>query len=307
VHSQQNIPAQARRSQRALETHGATTNAGDGDLLIERFGSALSRLSFSGESAAIALSGGGDSMALMHLFADWARHSGSPIPDALIVDHGLREGSGDEAGRVAGWAAAIGCRAHVLRWKGSRPHASIEEKARNARYDLMGAWSLKNGVRALFVAHTLDDQAETFLLRLARGSGVDGLSGMRPRSSLPVEGFPGVEVIRPLLDVRRAELRAFLKDRDVPWVEDPMNQDLHFAPPAHARSNAATGGGRHIGAADRSGRGASLARPRCIGGSKPPAFSTRMRKFCRAGACFWILRRSVACPAKSASEPWAPP
>jgi tRNA(Ile)-lysidine synthase len=81
----------------------------------------------------------------------------------------------------------------------------------------------------LFVAHTLDDQAETFLLRLGRGSGVDGLSGMRPQAPVPIKGFPGILLLRPLLEFRRAELRAYLEFRGAGWLEDPMNADPRFA------------------------------------------------------------------------------
>jgi tRNA(Ile)-lysidine synthase len=168
-------------------------------------------------------------MALLRLFAEWSKAKRRYLPTVLIVDHGLREGSAKEAVSVAKWAGEAGIEAQVLRVSGPRPRANIEEKARAARYALMGEWCAKQGVPALFVAHTLDDQAETFLLRLGRGSGVDGLSGMRPYAPFPVKGFPGVVLMRPLLDFRRAELRAYLEASGVRWLEDPMNADSRFA------------------------------------------------------------------------------
>jgi tRNA(Ile)-lysidine synthase len=92
----------------------------------------------------------------------------------------------------------------------------------------MGAWLAKHGIATLFVGHSQDDQAETFLLRLARGSGLDGLAGMRPRAPWPAPGFPELSLARPLLDLRRDQLRAYLKNRGQTWLDDPMNDDIAF-------------------------------------------------------------------------------
>ena len=179
--------------------------------------------------SALAVSGGGDSVALMQLFADWRKETRAASSIVLIVDHALRDGSAEEAARVQAWARAAGFDAHILRWKGRKPASGIEGKAREARYALLGEWCTAHSVSSLIVAHTMDDQAETFLLRLGRGSGVDGLSAMKPRAAFPIAGFGNVEVVRPLLDISRAELRAFLKARATPWLEDPMNEDSRFA------------------------------------------------------------------------------
>ena len=179
--------------------------------------------------AAIAVSGGGDSIALMGLFNDWVRAERGLAPAVLIVDHGLRAQSRAEAAMVAGWAQAAGLTAHVLRWEGAKPKTGIEEKARAARYRLLGEWCTAHGVHALFVAHTRDDQAETFLLRLGRGSGVDGLSAMSAAAPLPIPGFESVQLLRPLLEFSREELRAYLTARGARWLEDPMNEDGRFA------------------------------------------------------------------------------
>jgi len=197
----------------------------------------LAQLGFAPSSpAALAVSGGGDSIALMLLFADWiGRRAGSSsanspaaLPSALIVDHGLREESAREAETVAVWANARGFRPHVLRWDAEKPQTGIEGKARAARYRLLGRWCADHDVSALFLAHTRDDQAETFLLRLGRGSGVDGLSGMQALAPFPLAGFPGIRLLRPLLDIGRDELRAYLSARGANWLEDPMNGDSRF-------------------------------------------------------------------------------
>jgi tRNA(Ile)-lysidine synthase len=93
----------------------------------------------------------------------------------------------------------------------------------------MGEWCISHSVKWLMLGHTRDDQAENFLLRLARGSGVDGLSGMRGSTPLPVPLVSGVQVLRPLLDIDRTELRNYLVRRGATWFEDPMNSDSKFA------------------------------------------------------------------------------
>jgi tRNA(Ile)-lysidine synthase len=179
--------------------------------------------------SAVAVSGGGDSMALMLLLAGRAKEEGRPDPVVLTVDHGLRPESHKEAERVRKLAIAAGLSAHVLQWKGAKPSSDIEAEARAARYALMGRWCAENRVPALYVAHTQEDQAETFLLRLARGSGVDGLAGMQLVASLPIPEFQQIRLVRPLLDFTRDELRAFLKERKVAWFDDPMNADSRFS------------------------------------------------------------------------------
>jgi tRNA(Ile)-lysidine synthase len=178
--------------------------------------------------AAVGVSGGGDSLALMLLLAQWAKAHDQPPPQVLSVDHGLRPGSRKDAERVQKLAAAHGLKAESLTWKGVKPASDVEAEARNARYALMGRWCIEHKVPALYVAHTLEDQAETFLLRLARGSGLDGLSAMRARAPLPVAEFAQIELVRPLLDFDRDELRAFLKQQKVDWFDDPMNADPRF-------------------------------------------------------------------------------
>jgi tRNA(Ile)-lysidine synthase len=178
---------------------------------------------------AVALSGGGDSLALMHLLADWAKARGVQPPAALIVDHALRKGSAAEARKAAAFARKAGLAAHILTRKGPAPKSGIEASARDARYGLMGAWLKKHGIATLYVGHTLDDQAETFLLRLGRGSGLDGLSAMRALAPFPFDGFSDLNLARPLLGTSRIRLRAYLKNRGQDWLEDPMNSEARFA------------------------------------------------------------------------------
>ena len=177
---------------------------------------------------AVAVSGGSDSLALMHLLAASARAAKIAAPTVLTVDHGLRAGSTKDAKKVAAFAKQAGLKAAILSWRGKKPKAGIEAAAREARYQLMGAWLTRHRIGTLFVGHTQDDQAETFLLRLARGSGLDGLSAMQMRAPWPVQDFPQLTVARPLLTFRRQELRDYLTLLGQSWLDDPMNQDLAF-------------------------------------------------------------------------------
>jgi tRNA(Ile)-lysidine synthase len=178
--------------------------------------------------AAVGVSGGSDSLALMLLLRDWAKAQHRDPPVVLSIDHGLRPEAKGEARQVRRWARAAGLRVHVLTYKGKAPHSDIEAAARQLRYRLMGEWAMRNGCAAVYVAHSEDDQAETFLIRLARGSGLDGLSAMRPLAPYPDAGFPSLSLARPLLGITRQSLRAFLEEAGHPWLDDPMNSDPRF-------------------------------------------------------------------------------
>jgi tRNA(Ile)-lysidine synthase len=177
---------------------------------------------------AIAVSGGGDSVALMHLLAGWAKRRRRRPPPVLTVDHGLRTGSDRESRDVVRWARKSGLEGHVLRWSGPKPGGDLEAAARDARYRLIGAWLNRQGLRGVCVGHTRDDQAETFLLRLARGSGLDGLAAMRPLSAFPLEDFSDLVLLRPLLSLERGAVRDHLQRLDKRWFDDPMNSDARF-------------------------------------------------------------------------------
>ncbi len=171
----------------------------------------------------VALSGGADSMSLCLLARDWAAGRGGRVT-ALTVDHRLRPASAEEAEHVAALMARHGIEHRILRWLGEYPTNALQEKARIARYRLLCRWCLDNSVLHLLLGHHAEDQAETILQRLVRGSGSDGLAGM----SALVE-TAHVRLLRPLLDCRSNDLRCFLRRRGEVWVEDPSNRDPRFA------------------------------------------------------------------------------
>lgn len=172
-----------------------------------------------GSRLALAVSGGADSMCLAHLASD---HENSA---ALVVDHGLRAGSANEAQTVKARLEKIGLECHVLTWPhGGAPTSNIQSTAREARYDLMQKWCAERKIPYLLTAHHRDDQAETVILRLARGSGVYGLAGMAAIRDLG----DGVKLLRPFLAVPKSRLVATCEQAGVPWVEDPSNQNRDF-------------------------------------------------------------------------------
>jgi tRNA(Ile)-lysidine synthase len=173
----------------------------------------------------IAVSGGPDSTALAVLAARWRKARGAgPMLGLLTVDHGLRPGSGREAEAVGALAEAIGLAHDILAWRGAKPATGLQEAARSVRYQLLIAEAKAQGVGALALGHTLDDQAETVLFRLSRSSGLTGLAAMRPATRRE-----GVALLRPLLAVPKARLIATLRAAGVPFVEDPSNGDTRYA------------------------------------------------------------------------------
>lgn len=165
----------------------------------------------------------------MLLAAEWRQRRGLPPPPAVTVDHGLRQDSGAEATRVADWAKPHAIPHTTLTWAGRKPVRNLQALAREARYRLIGDWMVANDVQTLLTGHTLTDQAETFLLRLARGSGLDGLAGMAPLASFPLPAFASRKLARPLLGFGHLRLTQTLQARQQPWLEDPSNNDDRFA------------------------------------------------------------------------------
>ncbi len=172
---------------------------------------------------AVACSGGADSLALALLAARWAQALGGGVT-ALTVDHRLRPDSAAEAAQVHAWLAARGIAHETLVRAGDPPSGDVQAAARAARYRLLEAWCEGEAVLHLLTAHQRDDQAETFLLRLARGSGLDGLAGV----AALVE-HEACRVLRPLLPVPHARLAATLSAEGQDWIEDPSNRDPNFA------------------------------------------------------------------------------
>ncbi len=171
---------------------------------------------------AVAVSGGSDSVALALLAADWARGQGGEAV-ALTVDHRLRPGSRGEAERAGRWLTARDIDHHILTWQESEAGPGLQAAARAARYRLLTGWCSHHHVLHLLLGHQRDDQAETLMLRLARGSGVDGLAAMARSTS-----HTDLQLLRPLLDFPREELRDFLRGRGQDWIEDPSNQAERF-------------------------------------------------------------------------------
>lgn len=171
---------------------------------------------------AVAVSGGADSLALAILADGWAREKRGRVV-ALTVDHGLRPNSTDEARQVGIWLRVLGIDHHILTWEANKPVTGIQAAARTARHALLLEWCRQAGVVHLLMAHQRDDQIETLLLRIGRGSGVDGLAGMAP-----VVERRHARILRPLLTVPRARLVALLVAKRHPWVDDPSNQDLRY-------------------------------------------------------------------------------
>ncbi|POF31148.1 tRNA lysidine(34) synthetase TilS [Roseibium marinum] len=175
---------------------------------------------------ALAVSGGADSSSLLVLFGEWMkRTSWQGGAEVVCVDHGLRPESAAEADFVAAMAADHGLPAKVLRWEGEKPTSNIQEEARQARYLLIAGHMRQSGAQALVLAHHLDDQAETFLDRLTRGSGLSGLGAMACDET---DGPQGLRLLRPLLSVPKTRLEASLRTRGLTWCSDPSNLDLKY-------------------------------------------------------------------------------
>lgn len=167
----------------------------------------------------VAVSGGSDSLALLYLLIDWG---GAPLR-CVTVDHGLRAESAEEARTVARHCARLDIPHDTLNWTGWDGRGNLPAKARSARYAMMADWATVHQLRGVVLGHTEDDVAETFLMRLARRAGVDGLAAMQPRRR---EG--GITLHRPLLQASRADLRKYLEARDTPWIDDPSNSDARY-------------------------------------------------------------------------------
>lgn len=170
---------------------------------------------------AVAVSGGSDSVALLRLVEQWSHHLFEI--SVLTVDHGLRPEAAAEAAKVAEWCAPLGLEHHTLLWEGAKPKTGVQAKARAARYDLLSNWCKASGVTYLLTGHTIDDQAETVLMRQQRTDTPESLAGIWETTV-----WNGVKVFRPLLGQSRADLRAYLVSLGQPWIEDPSNSDRGF-------------------------------------------------------------------------------
>ncbi|HZC55522.1 MAG TPA: tRNA lysidine(34) synthetase TilS [Xanthobacteraceae bacterium] len=182
----------------------------------------------------LAVSGGADSTALLILAARWAKElktrlKRAPKLVAVTVDHGLRAEAAREAAAVKRLARSFGVAHRTLRWRGEKPKSGLQEAARIARYRLLADTASRAGYAHILTAHTLDDQAETILFRLARGSGLVGLAGMAHAAPLPVGGGHSLFLVRPFLGLPKARLLATLDAACIGYSEDPSNRDPRFA------------------------------------------------------------------------------
>ncbi len=170
---------------------------------------------YSGQHIAVAVSGGVDSVCLLHWLADLKMNI-----TALHVNHHLRPSADTEAAYVSALCQDLGIGYCGFDWLGDKPDSGLEAAARNARYQFMTDWCHENGVSVLMVAHQADDQIETFLMNLSRGSGIDGLSAMRRESYRD-----GILIVRPLLTVFRSELIEYCDNNRIKYFSDEMNFD----------------------------------------------------------------------------------
>ena len=217
----------------------------------------------------LAASGGPDSTALLLMAARWAEQPDRPPVAAATVDHAMREGSRAEAEAVGGLARRLGLVHHLIEWRGLKPRSRIQERAREARYRLLGACAERIGADVVVTAHHADDQAETVIFRLLRGSGIAGLRGMEEH-----RGARGaLTLARPLLGLRKAELIAFCEACGEPFANDPSNEDPRFA---------------------------RTALRRLAGCSPPKAWASTKSGGCRAAAA--RMEDAVAAQARAAAE-----
>jgi len=170
----------------------------------------------------VAVSGGGDSTALLHILAS-CFDAGQVELFAATVDHGLRSDAADESRQAGELAKSLGIPHETLKWQGWDGTGNLQDQARQARYRLLGDWARSREIAILAVGHTADDQAETVLMRLGRAAGVTGLAAMPVRRTIH-----GITVFRPLLGIGREDLRSYLRQNGVSWVEDPSNDDMRF-------------------------------------------------------------------------------
>ena len=177
----------------------------------------LKKYNINDEVLAVGVSGGADSLALVLCLNECLKPVKKKVV-ALTVDHGLRPESGDEAMYVHQLMKKLKIEHHTLRWEGKKPKTGIEEAARKARYRLLTSWCVEHQVNCLCVAHHALDQAETFMIRLQRGSGLSGLCGMRE-----VAIMDGIKILRPFLNKNPEDLKQYLREHNINWITDSSN------------------------------------------------------------------------------------
>lgn len=173
---------------------------------------------YSDMPVAVAVSGGVDSVCLL----TWLAKCGMNVT-ALHVNHGLRDAADAETQYVVDLCGQLNIPCKIFYWSGEKPVAGLEAAARTARYKFMTDWCHENAVEILMLAHQADDQIETFLMNLGRGSGVFGLAAMARES-----WRDGIKIVRPLLNIYRSELKKYCDDNGIKYFSDEMNDDEQY-------------------------------------------------------------------------------
>jgi len=169
----------------------------------------------------VGVSGGGDSLALLLLSAEWAQNTNRSLK-AVTIDHGLRPGSSLECDHVKRISDELCIQHTTLKWL-TKPIGNLQNAARNARHELLLEWTNKQKLSVVLLGHTLDDNAETIIIKLIRGSGVDGLAGIEKNKNIN-----GLNIFRPLINISRDDLRRYLQVKKVTWIDEPSNFDERF-------------------------------------------------------------------------------
>ena len=173
---------------------------------------------YDGARMALAVSGGVDSMCLLY----WLHEIGVKFT-CLHVNHRLRKEAEIETEYVKGVCAKMDIPCHIFYWNENKPENGLEAAAREARYKMMTDFCHENSIEYLLTAHQSDDQIETFLMNLSRGSGLYGLSAMLPESERN-----GIKILRPMLEVPRSEIKQYCEDNNIKYFVDSMNSDGHY-------------------------------------------------------------------------------
>ena len=190
--------------------------------IFTRFNDQMSRIVDGESKIAVAVSGGSDSLALSLLLNQWIKNKGGEIV-CITIDHKLRVESSNEAIKVGNILRDLSIKHYIIEWFGKKTKSNLQEKARIARYNLLTDYCHQHNIEYLATGHQRNDQAENFIIRADHGSGVYGLAG------IPTIGeFNKIKIIRPLLEFKKEELQALLKEENIEWIEDPSNQNEHF-------------------------------------------------------------------------------
>ena len=169
----------------------------------------------------VGVSGGGDSMALLHLSAEWAEENKRKIK-AVTIDHGLRSSSLSECVHVKKISEKLSIEHTTLKWL-AKPSGNLQNAARNARHELFLDWTKKSKLSVVLLGHTMDDNAETIMIKLIRGSGIDGLAGISKNKKINE-----LAIFRPLINITRDDLRKYLIMKNIQWIDEPSNFDERF-------------------------------------------------------------------------------